>query len=200
MKKTLESYIQTADIETIDAGMQWYSSAYEQCRLLASKYSTSPVLVASIVAALSPRNKWARNLIDAENVISHKFCNTPLKKCAVYNAMLRKALSLCDESLTFEQREVILNGRKIQSFFLNICGISNRVTIDSWIDLAYAGKYKATKNRKALGLPRYRKIEQDFIKLSEKYACKPYQLQAIVWLNFQEKVKNEKVNFKCTKK
>jgi len=189
MKKRLESYIDNASLETIDHGMQWYSNAYKHCVKIAIKNNTNPVLVASVIAALSPRNRWTRNLIDADNVISHIFKGTPLQKCAVYTKMRDKAIKLCDDKLTIDDRLTILNGRKIQSFFTNILGLGDKVTVDTWIDLAYSGKYKATKKRKALTITRYRKIEKDIQSLAKKYDCKPYQLQAIIWLQYQNQLK-----------
>ena len=193
MKKNIESLYINADLKSLTNGLTWYRDAYLHSEILAKRYQVSIELVASVIAALSPRNRWARNLVDANNVLNHVFNNGILEKCAVYNAMRDKALTLCLTSLTHEERLTILNGRKIQSFYCNILGIDNRVTIDSWIDLLCYGKYIPVKKRRALTLLRYKKIENAFIDLSYKYKCKPYQLQAICWLAFQRQVKEKTV-------
>lgn len=192
MKKRLESYINNASLETIDNGMKWYDDANKYCQNISDSYSVSIELVASVVAALSPRNRWSRNLIDAENVISHFFKGTDLKSVGTFGKMLQKAVLLCNESLKHDERLSILNGRKIQSFYSNILGHSDKVTIDTWIDLAYSGKYKPTKKRANLTLTRYKKIENDLLKLSKKYKVEAYRLQAIIWLEFQRQVNNAK--------
>ena len=186
--KHLKNIMRQASNENIIKGKSWYNDAQEYSRILSVKYNVSMPLVASVIAALSPRNRWERNKIDAENVISHVFNGTTLQKVAVFNAMKNKALSLCKE-MTHEERLKILNGIKIQSFYCNIIGDESRVTIDTWIDLAYSGEYKAVKERNALTLGRYRIIEKDIKKLAKQYNMKAYELQAIVWLQFQEQVK-----------
>jgi hypothetical protein len=185
MSKVLEYYLTNVNDEVKNNGMLWYRNAFNHCDNIATKYSVSIELVASVVAALSPRNKWMRNLIDAENVVSYVFNGTPLQKVSTYGMMLKKALQLCNEGLSFDDRVRILNGRKIQSFFTNIMLRNERVTVDTWVDLAFKGKYIPTKKRKALTLSRYKQIEQAIIKLSKKYAIEPYEAQAIIWLNFQ---------------
>jgi hypothetical protein len=186
MRKNIVKILNNADEQTKQSGINWYSDAKFKCSTIATTYGVSTELVASVVSALSPRNRWSRNIVDADNVVSHVFQRTPLRPCATYGANVRKAIKLCNESLSNEQRLKLLNGEKIKSFFLNIIGDDSRVTVDSWIMLAYAGKYKETKKRKALTLTLYRKIEKDIKIVAKETGIKPYELQAIVWLQFQK--------------
>lgn len=184
----LRKLLNDADQDTVLAGQSWYSNAKNEAFILASKYSTYIEVTASVIAALSPRNKWEWNLQDADNVLSHVFINTPLKKCTTFTFNVNKAIKLCDENLSHIERLSILNGIKVKSFYLNILGIDTAVTIDTWIDLAFSGKYKKMKKRKNLTLTRYKKIENIFFKLGQEYQMKPYALQAIVWLQFQKMI------------
>ena len=188
MKSHIEKLYLNAEFNSLSDGLSWYYKARMRCTGIAEKHGVSMNLVASVVAALSPRNRWTRNLVDAENIIDHVFNGADLKLCATYNTMRDKALKLCNVNLSHTDRLKILNGRKIQSFYLNIIGDDSRVTVDSWISLAYSGKYKAVKKRKALTLGRYKTIEQDFLSLAKKYNRKSYQIQAICWLEFQKQV------------
>jgi hypothetical protein len=172
-------------------GIDWYNDAQQFSQEISVKYNVSTELVASVIAALSPRNRWARNKIDAENVISHIYNRQELPKVSTYGNMLRKSLKLCDNNLTHEQRIKILNGRKIQSFYSNIIGDDSMVTVDTWMDLAHSGKYKAVKKRKGLTLTRYKKIESDIQKLAKEEGIKSYQMQAIIWVQFQQNVKGK---------
>jgi hypothetical protein len=188
--KHLKRILSEASHQNYIDGMAWYNDANQFCIDQGIKYQVSTELVASVVAALSPRNNWAKNKIDAENVVSHKFKGTELNRVSTYGKMLKKALILCDEKLSHNDRIKILNGPKIQSFYCNIIGDSSKVTIDSWIDQAASGKYKSVKKRKPLTIKRYRSIELAIQKLAIEKNIKPYQAQAIIWVSFQEKIKN----------
>ena len=54
--------------EKID-GANWYESAHKIALNLADNYGLTLQTAAGVIAALSPRNKWTRNVIDAENLI-----------------------------------------------------------------------------------------------------------------------------------
>ena len=187
--KHLKRILSEANSQNYIEGMAWYNDANQFCIDQGIKYQVSTELVASVVAALSPRNKWARNKIDAENVVSHKFKGSELNHVSTYGKMLKKALILCDDTLSHNDRIKILNGPKIQAFYCNIIGDDSRVTVDSWIMQAASGKYKSEKKRKPLTIKRYRSIELSIKKLAIEKNIKPYQAQAIIWVTFQEMLK-----------
>lgn len=191
MKKHLELLYLNADTNAVRDGLTWYHSARIHCNIIAQKYGVTTELVASVMAALSPRNRWARNIRDCHDIVQYMCDDTChiMPVVCTYGANKDKAIELCNTDLNHAQRLAILNGRKVQSFYCNILGLDDKVTIDSWIDQAYSGKYKTVKKRKALGLKRYKAIENDFISLSIKYNLKAYQIQAIVWLAFQAGLK-----------
>ena len=57
------------DQELMRQGEAWYLQANIWCEHRAVKYGISTYKVASVLSALSPRNKWERNKQDAEAVI-----------------------------------------------------------------------------------------------------------------------------------
>ena len=47
----------------------WYRSALNIAGRIADRYDMRIETVAGVLAALSPNNRWERNIIDAENII-----------------------------------------------------------------------------------------------------------------------------------
>ena len=58
-----------ATSQEVQLGCDWYPSALKIATRIADKYNMSTVLVAGVIAALSPSNKWERNVYDAEALI-----------------------------------------------------------------------------------------------------------------------------------
>jgi hypothetical protein len=61
--------------EELMQGAQWYIVARANCRRLAAKYNITLEICAAIVAAMSPKTPWARNLIDADNLLECSSCD-----------------------------------------------------------------------------------------------------------------------------
>ena len=64
----LKVYKQSTDQDKSD-GISWYRDALEFCETVALDYNLSVYVVAGVVTALSPRNKWDRNKQDAISLI-----------------------------------------------------------------------------------------------------------------------------------
>ena len=54
--------------EDVAHGIAWYAEAYEQCRIMADRYDLPIYIVAGVVAALSPNNRWERNCKDTDTM------------------------------------------------------------------------------------------------------------------------------------
>ena len=65
----LAVFFAATDLEKIN-GVQWYNVAQNASGAMAERYGISLETVAGVVAALSPNNRWERNLRDADNLIS----------------------------------------------------------------------------------------------------------------------------------
>jgi hypothetical protein len=59
----------TADDDQRAGGMAWYSKAQCAAYDIAAKYDIAVYLVVAVIAALSPNNKWSRNVINADALI-----------------------------------------------------------------------------------------------------------------------------------
>ena len=58
-----------ATSQEVQLGCDWYSSAYQIAGRIADKYDLRIETVAGVISALSPSNKWERNVFDAEALI-----------------------------------------------------------------------------------------------------------------------------------
>ena len=101
------------------AGERWYTESYEIASRIARLHDLSTVKVAAVIAALSPNNRWERNIEDAENVITaftHGYDQDVLEvKCCTYTANKLKALAILKAELPVY--EDILRGPKTIEFF-----------------------------------------------------------------------------------
>ena len=75
-KNILSTYYKANQQDLID-GEVWYSKGHEICSMIANQYGLNVETVAGVVSALSPNNKWDRNIIDAENLIRAYLLNIP---------------------------------------------------------------------------------------------------------------------------
>lgn len=174
VKKNLEHAFNNATTQDIEEGLTWYEQANEFCERIANKYNVEPFTVASVVSALSPRNKWDKNLLDAELVIkNHQKGISPEKtSVSTFHRNKFKAFAILDgtESITPESQ-------KTYAFVKNISELSSDfVTVDVWHLRACFGKTMASVGNLA-----YKQLENITKELAKESGFTPYQYQAIVW-------------------
>ena len=58
-----------ATSQEVQLGCDWYPSAYKIAVRIAGKYGIPTETAAGVIAALSPTNRWERNIVDAEAII-----------------------------------------------------------------------------------------------------------------------------------
>lgn len=171
-------------------GMNWYYKAYVYAKNIADKHHMSPKNVIGIISALSPNNKWERNLIDAESFIERPLLDT--KVCTFGNNRV-KAQNIYG-SLGTNQIRSHLGGRKTKSFFDNIlsagqvekpyhCFRNEPVAVDLWMYRA-AELQDATKN--------YAVIELAVQNIAMRNKIRPSQVQAIIWTVLRQRFEIEK--------
>ena len=64
-------------------GMTWYEEAFRLCTILSRKYDRDVNVVAAVLAALSPRNKWAQNVKDTEVILAAAVEGLPVEDIRV---------------------------------------------------------------------------------------------------------------------
>lgn len=174
VRKNLIYWYGQASKEQRASGINWYQRAHDFCQSRAEHFGVSPEVVAGVVSALSPRNKWERNLRDADSVLlAHKYNESP------------DSVSVCTFTSNKLKAFDILEGRavswgdKTESFVKNIAWLDgSRVTVDVWHWRACFNKMRAPKSLTSL---RYHEIEQITIDTAEEFGLKGFVFQAIIW-------------------
>jgi len=176
ISKSLDYYFNQARPIDIFRGKQWYISANQLVNVIGKSYNYDKHTVASVISALSPRNKWERNIQDAITVLSavnDNIHHSHIKVCT-FNRNKLKAFNIAKGL-----EKITESSRKTFAFVKNISYLdTDRVTIDVW-HLRACSKY--TKMPEMLNKSQYDQVQQLTIQKAKQHNLKGYEYQAIVW-------------------
>jgi len=164
-------------------GLLWYSDAQKAAQDIAAKYDIAVYIVVAVISALSPNNKWARNVVNADALIAAFLRGDGIDsvKVSTYHAMKRKAWDILAARPDYDGAKRMLKGQKITSFFMDIMGEFN-VTIDGHArNIAYDERVGLTDDRTNIGVREYRALQAAYEEAARRIGLMPYQLQAITW-------------------
>ena len=96
-------------------GIVWYANALAECNRIAIDYDVPLHIVTGVIAALSPNNKWDRNITNGRDLIATYINGDDIDsvKVSTYHAMKRKAWSILEAMPNHSEVIAILNGQKI---------------------------------------------------------------------------------------
>jgi hypothetical protein len=174
IRENLRMYFDLATQDQIESGKQWYYRAHEICKRLAGDKFT-PEQAAGVISALSPRNKWERNIIDAETVLNAVYYGDGPEdvKVCTFNTNKYKAFEIAKGNRTITDVS-----RKTYAFIRNIAGLDpDRVTVDVWHLRACFGSTIDT----GLTPKRYDIIEAITLDEAKRVGLKGFEYQAIIW-------------------
>jgi hypothetical protein len=174
----------------IEYGKQWYSIAYAIADRISLAYGLNTETVAAVIAALSPNNKWERNIKDAENVVAAYMLGgvedaLNVKVCT-YKKNLAKAVD-CLNSCHCDY-ESLLKGPKVIEFYHSILGANDDVCIDGHAYSVWFGERLTMKDVPNIGKILRQRIKDDYIIATEfindngDELFTPCQIQAITWV------------------
>mgnify|MGYP003627998179 CR=1 FL=1 len=185
VSKNLDYFFNLATNQDIASGKDWYKVANKFCIDAATKYDTSPLVVASIVSALSPRNKWEQNLKDAIKVLEAVQDGKQPEEIKVSTFHLNKYKAF---NIAAGLRVITEDSRKTYNFVRNIAHLDPQaLTIDIWHIRACLRQFKSIGNA-SIGRLAYEQIKSLTIKKAQKLGLKGYELQAIIWLSIQNNI------------
>ena len=173
----------SADSVQVNEGLLWYSNAKQAAHHIAVKHDIPVYIVVAVIAALSPNNKWSRNVANADALIG-AFVNgdgIDSVKVSTYHKMKAKAWDILWMFPDYDGAKKMLRGQKITSFFMDIMGEFN-VTIDGHArNIAYDERVGLTDDRTNIGVREYRALQAAYEEAARRLRLMPYQLQAITW-------------------
>ena len=185
VSKNLDFFFNFVNNKEIKEGKEWYKVANKFCIDNATKYNTEPLVVASIVSALSPRNKWENNLKDAINVLKAvRDGKQPEQiKVSTFHKNKFKAFNIAKGL-----QEITEDSRKTFNFVRNIAHLDPQaLTIDIWHVRACLKQFKSIGNVN-IGKTAYEQLKSLTINKAQKLDLKGYELQAIIWLAVQSNI------------
>jgi DNA-binding NtrC family response regulator len=182
----------TASQAEIQEGAEWYNTANRTAKTIAETYGVSISRVAGIIAALSPNNRWHKNVRDAENLIKLWSVGADYQelKVSTYNANKRKAIAILLGNDPLEE----LGGFKVRAFYGCIMGHDD-VCIDGHAFSIWSGQRVATSKTPTISAKLYNNIASDYQKATviiNEVVGKNYtaaQVQAITWVTWRNLVK-----------
>jgi hypothetical protein len=183
--------------EDVAHGIAWYAEAYEECRQLAEQYKSYGIaihVVAGVVAALSPNNRWSTNVTNARDLIDAFVNGRSVDSVSVctYNAMRDKAWHILGQIRpSHNSIKTILNGKKIVCFYENIMG-DDTCTIDGHArNIAYAERVSLTDDKTSIGVKEYANLQEAYRQAAKRCTVngrkfKAYELQAVTWVTWRK--------------
>lgn len=187
ISKNLDKFFNTATDQNIKDGLKWYTVANNEAKKISENYNIDVYLVAQVISALSPRNKWSQNIKDAEKVCDAYIDGIhpeDIKVCT-FHANKFKAFNILAGNITITDKSL-----KTFNFVNNIAYLNNDfLTVDIWhLRACFNNMIKI--NNASIGRLAYDQIKQLTIKKANKLGLKGYQYQAIIWLSTQNNFNN----------
>lgn len=180
----------TANPTELANGAHWYAEARSHCQTIAADTGLPLHTVTGVMAALSPNNKWARNVSDAAALCSVYVAGTAADcaalKVSTFGANKNKALAI----LAGADPLSILGGLKVRAFYQCILG-HDAVCIDGHAYSIWLGQYIPTTNTPKISPKLYSSISQAYRQaahtinqaMGSQYTAA--QIQAITWSVWQ---------------
>jgi hypothetical protein len=178
VSKNLDYYFNLATDDQINEGLNWYKNANQFCKDQEKIFGIGSDVIASVVSALSPRNRWATNLKDTVTVLNAvKNGLSPADiKVSTFHTNKFKAFALALGNV-----KITNDSRKTYSFVCNVGNLDeNRVTVDMWHLRACFNQTIETVGKLA-----YDQLERLTINKAKKLGLKGFEYQAIIWASAQ---------------
>ena len=165
-------------------GLTWYETAKAECKTMADRYELPLHIVVGVVAALSPTNRWERNLIDADHMLMTFVQGGYVEDTSpcTYKAMRDKAWQiLTDWPQDIQGTVTILKGPKITDFFLCIMG-EDVCVIDGHAWCIANADRRTMQEVPSIGKKLRQELQGAYSRAGKKHGMTAYQMQAATWV------------------
>ena len=179
----LACFEQVTDQE-LHHGKTWYATAKDNCQAMADIYELPLHIVVGVVAALSPTNRWERNLVDANNMLKVFVEGGYVEDTApcTYKTMRDKAWSILEQMPKDEwDVEIILKGPKITDFFWCIMGY-NVCVIDGHAWCIANADRRTMQEVPSIGKKLRNELQTAYMLAAKQHNMTAYEMQAATWV------------------
>lgn len=156
--------LRTADDDTFIDGVNWYFNAHRKVIEIALLHGVTVWQAAGVMAALSPRVHWRRNVAMTHDYFATGTISGMGRSKRMADAVMLNGIDA-------------LKGRKTNAFAHNLAGDQSRVTIDMWMVIA-AGM----DPNKSISAKDYATLSGIVTRLAHRNNLTPAQTQAIIWV------------------
>ena len=182
IRKVLDKATET---EAID-GAAWYVVAKHEAKKIADNYQLPLHIVVGVIAALSPTNKWERNLVDADKLCQAFVSGgyTDEVKVCTYKTMKEKALLILEDSADYEATKATLKGPKITDFYCCILG-ENTCVIDGHAWCIANNDRRSMQEVPNIGKGLREALQQAYRAVGKERGIPAHVVQAITWVTWK---------------
>ena len=185
--KSITAVFEQATEGELNHGLTWYNEAKQECQVMADKYQLPLRIVVGVVAALSPTNRWSRNLIDASNMLRVYTDGGYVESTSpcTYKTMRDKAWSILqtnphsDDDVLF-----ILKGPKISDFFACIMG-HDVCVIDGHAWCIANNDRRTMQEVPNIGKKLRCNIQAAYSEAGKEKGLTAFQMQATTWVTWK---------------
>ena len=163
--RTLAYHYADASAATRKAGARWYREALGHAKRLAKRHNVTVTQAAGVIAVLSQRQRWQRNLELADLALAGE------QLSGIFDHQRIKLKLMLEGMAPVE----VLRGPKITAFYHAILGDTDAVVLDTWM--------LETMNRPQGVTPKQYNILADRLRASAAaVGMTPASYQAVVWV------------------
>ena len=186
--KNIIAVYNLATVADNEAGQTWYARALTFATQLSEVYNIETTTIVGVIAALSPRNRWERNMQDAESMVKIAASGgtyedmLSLKVCTFSSGKIKAAKILIGRCTDRTELLEILKGPKLQEFFNCILGDSGDVCIDGHAYSIWVGDRITLANVPSIGKKLRQTIKADYQQAAQSLGVKPHVVQAVTWV------------------
>lgn len=173
-----------ADQQTIKKGLSWYSTANKLAQHLASESTHDLSTAAGVITVLSPGTRWEDNLKAAWGALRGDW-DMAWSYHAYGSNGIDKAKHIVRQQLSEQELHSYINtpdAHKTPEFYRSIMLQDDATCVDSWIYRINRAGYKSSSP--PIGF--VRSSQAAIRMLASQKQCKPYQMQAILWLQIRK--------------
>ena len=158
------------------AGLAWYDRARAAAESMA--HGGRVDRAAAVIAHLSPREQWARNVANAARILQAAAAGEPEAPAVHTTGQRAKAWAVA----TGAADPAANHGPKTGAFLRNILGDTDAVCVDSWAARAATGDmgHKGPGSRAA-----YARMEAAYQRAAAAVGMAPRDLQAAIWVSIR---------------
>ena len=173
----------SANDDDAKAGLNWYDDANASAQTIADNCGLPLHVVAGVIAALSPTNKWHRNLTDAANMCAVFVAGgyeADVTVCT-YKTMRAKAWRILEACGDYDQTLSLLKGPKISDFYRCIMLDRTACCIDGHAWCIAHNDRRTMQEVPNIGVKARKALQGAYAEAGRLVGAPAYVMQAVAW-------------------